>query len=1350
MLRQATTKLRTVRASIIIGGMAALIGATLNGWATTPEVTAQVAEKSSVEAVEAARARALAARAGAQPVPSGQPGEAKPAAEESERLKRLKALTFDRRPSAILKAWSEPATEDKEEAKPAADAKATPPPAAPLQIPAPPATAPAAAASPPAPAPAAPADPAAAAKAQQEAAQKKQAEIKAIEKELKTLQRNVTLSAWGEVKKYLASIPEAEGKDGYAQMLRVFGGAQGQNPNADARAQQIQMQQMQMQQNGQMPELNVFHLDDIFGLTAACPYKLDKETVEKLGPILAQAVQQGTIFAEVLAQLKKQADAPADTAILNRRQCAYLLVAAGQTIEIAPFLPKLEEAVTAKDAEAINLLARAQMAMHAKERKPELLEQAWKTIQATLALEVPAKPAATVKPADDQKTVKPTDAEKQAQADKQALEEKQSQEEALKLAVEVAPKVREELGQAWLEGSFTKEPQRGMRILAAIGSMTASGMQRQANAPETRLKGLQLQRTAVEALLKASPEKATEWKDTLGLLAQGWQKEGDFSRVASTSSQYGPRMRRDPYGNLFYINEDDGSMQVQMQQRQNQPRPIDPTKLLEVGPSEAWMAAVDAAVRPHFVALYAQLYLKVSEEERAFPYIERLATTHPDLTRDLANEFIRVWTQNHDPNASRRYSNPYMFMYGYERKAESIPLTRSKQVRNLTELSSWVKRLRALPIKDLDESLFTAAFTTCHSSAEVYRLEAVEQVLGKPSDLDPKTLAQLVQQMRQNLGGQWRMPAEQEAKKTRRKQKDIEAEVRRGYEVAAALVAEGLKKHTDNWQLQLAHACLVHDENAFRQAISPDSEFSRRRLDALAEFAKAAELYAKQVPKLREEEQTADVYEHWFYAGLGASDLAQIDHKSNPDTRQPALIRDAIKALPPEAAKHHMDQFANALFTRMSSMKPTVKFRYLTAGFEVVGDHEQAREARKVYDYYKDLVTEIKLVTRIDGSASVGHAEPFGIFVELLHTPEIERESGGFGRYLQNQNAGNSYYYNYGRPTENYREKFKDSITAALAENFDVVSVTYQADDITSRAAKEYGWRVTPYAYVLLKPRGPQVDKLPALKMDLDFLDTSGFVILPINSPALPVDASKSDPAGRPLEKLQITQTLDERQAAKGKLVLEVKATGRGLVPPLAKLVDMKIPQFEVQEVDDRGVSVSKFDPDSSEPAIVSDRTWIITLTGGKDLAELPKTFSFPKPLAEGGEVLYQRYNDADLATVTQTISLEQQYGEVGRPWLWATIVAVPAIGLIAFGIWRVSTRSAKPVARRFQTPATLTPFSVLALLRNIQQNDGLSPDMHRELAGSIQSLERHYFADPTVPAPDLRSVADSWVARAK
>lgn len=111
----------------------------------------------------------------------------------------------------------------------------------------------------------------------------------------------------------------------------------------------------------------------------------------------------------------------------------------------------------------------------------------------------------------------------------------------------------------------------------------------------------------------------------------------------------------------------------------------------------------------------------------------------------------------------------------------------------------------------------------------------------------------------------------------------------------------------------------------------------------------------------------------------------------------------------------------------MSAIGPAVKFRYLKAGFEIVGDVPQAYEARKVYDYYKDLNKEIQLDALVDGPTTIDASQPFGVYVNIRHTREIERESGGFGKYLQNQNAGNNFYYNYGRPLENYRDKFQEA-----------------------------------------------------------------------------------------------------------------------------------------------------------------------------------------------------------------------------------------------------------------------------------------------------------------------------------
>ena len=46
------------------------------------------------------------------PVPGAEAADGETPAEESERLKRLKALTYDRRPSSILTMWSTPVDEE--------------------------------------------------------------------------------------------------------------------------------------------------------------------------------------------------------------------------------------------------------------------------------------------------------------------------------------------------------------------------------------------------------------------------------------------------------------------------------------------------------------------------------------------------------------------------------------------------------------------------------------------------------------------------------------------------------------------------------------------------------------------------------------------------------------------------------------------------------------------------------------------------------------------------------------------------------------------------------------------------------------------------------------------------------------------------------------------------------------------------------------------------------------------------------------------------------------------------------------------------------------------------------------
>jgi hypothetical protein len=1245
------------------------------------------------------------------------PAASAEAARKAQRLQRLQQFAVDRRPSAVLRAWANP------------DA-ATPPAAATL----PPGMPPTATAT-------ATPDP--------------------LDADLRAFQRNATLGEWPAVKAFLAKLPADEGKLLYRRLLesvanpQAGAGRAGMTPEMMAGASGVTTTTMTTVRTvtaapvvsfsspvGVSPSLAARMAGassptgmpgaverplvtgaDVVALAGAAPAPLDDPTLGLLANLARLALEAGNNLEDLLARLKAEA-AKAEGAALSKRQAAELLLLAGRAAEAGAFLPTLDEAVTQDDREALNLLARHFLAQHAKDRKAGHLERAWAANQAVLAAGAVPK----------------------AEAD-----------EALTRAVELAPQVRADLGARWLAQSFTERPERGKEILAAIGTAAAGGLATRPFDTDFRARALKLQKTAVEALVEGAPDRADAWREPLTLLAVAWLGEADLSQRLDRSTALGPIMQRDPFGNIFFVNGAEGPDPAMMSpEGRNQPRPIPTADVLEARPGDGWLARVDPTLRPRFAATLAKLRLKVGDEAGAFPAIESLAATHPEAAKELAAEFLRVWTQNHDPNAARSRTSSYMFMYGFERRAEGIPLTRSKQERNLADLAGWAARLRALPGEGLvDETLLARAFTTAHSAAEVYRIEAIEAVFGDFDRIKPEAVARLVQQMRGNLVGAWRTPAVQEQAKTKRREGDIRAEVLRGYEVARAVTDRALEGHPDHWALLLARAAVAHDELNYRQDLDASAEFAGDRRRLMGEFARAAASYARVAAELTEDEQTTEPFEQWLYASLGASDLNGVAESQVPDPTQPAKIGDAIRALPGAAAERHLGRFANNLFTRISAVNPAVKARYLKAGFEVVGDHPQAREARKLFDYYRDLVTEIGLVATVDGPTTVGHGEPFGVFVDLRHTRDLERESGGFAKYLQNQNAGGmTFYYNYGRPLENYRDKFEEAARKALAEHFDVLSVTFQPETVNSRATREYGWRVTPYAYLLLKARDPKVDRLPPLRLDLDFLDTSGYVVLPVESPAVPLDCAPAKGAPRPFEKLALTQTLDERQAAAGKLVLEVKATARGLVPPLEALLDVKPEGFAVAGVEDQGLSVAKFDDQGPGNAVLSERTWTVALRPDPARpagAAVPAVFRFPAPKVEDAERLHQRYVDADLEAVGPEFPLERRYERPGRAWIGWTLGAA-ALGLAGLALYRRARsrtpRRVEPTGRELPDP--LTPFTVLGLLRDIRGEDGLSEPQRRELAAAMSDIERHYFAGPNGSEPDLRSVAERWVRRVR
>jgi hypothetical protein len=331
---------------------------------------------------------------------------------------------------------------------------------------------------------------------------------------------------------------------------------------------------------------------------------------------------------------------------------------------------------------------------------------------------------------------------------------------------------------------------------------------------------------------------------------------------------------------------------------------------------------------------------------------------------------------------------------------------------------------------------------------------------------------------------------------------------------------------------------------------------------------------------------------------------------------------------------------------------------------------------------------------------------------------------------------------------EDYRDKFEEYVRQVMSENFEVLSVTFQVPEVKSRPTNEEGWRLTPYAYLLLKSRGPEVDKVPAVKVDFDFLDVTGYSILPVESPALAI-ASNGTPQPRPARDVNVTQILDERRNQEGKLIVEIKATANGLVPDFEQLFATWSPENFEMSVEDQGVSVSRFNPDVDDNVVSSDRTWLVTLTAKEGTMEAPQQFAFPTPDYPVNEVVYQRYKDADLEMVEATVGLAGRYVEpdYSRYWWSAAAAALCGLGLVSLLIgWKM--RTPQPVATISGVPEQWTPFTALAVLERLHESAGLAPGQQQQIRESMQQLESYYFRNQrhVSAPPDVNRIMQPWL----
>jgi len=1116
---------------------------------------------------------------------------------------------------------------------------------------------------------------------------------------VKQLERDAALGRWQAMSERLASaFPDnALREEAFQAILNAL-----IQPKTDP---QVQQNESQVPQSFRpTPQLK---LSDVADLMKFCPAKKPSDAL--LGTyvsLVKTASQPAPELDEFLKTLEKGAGPFGGQDEASRLLAAKVLLNSGKGKEAGPFLPPASE--TQDNVAILNLQARNLEAVYNEKKRTGDLEMAWKTAVAAF------KSAKTPGPDRD---------------------------EALAKLVSLADRVREPLGNVWLQEALAEQADVSMEILSNAGLQTVKN---RLGVPQgVRLQNLKLQQRVVEAVLKAAPARATDWRSALELLAQNWRTEAEWSLQQDRTSTRGPQMEFDPFGNVFF-----GQPEQQFMQNPESAMvpPLSTADILKYSPSEEWIKALDPSLQPGFQRLLAQLHLKVKEDKEAFPYIEKVASVRPDLATALAEQFLDVWAEKNDPNNEQRRTNRYMFIYGYNPTSQGIPLTRSRQMRNLEDLAEWTRKIRALPLENFREQKILDAFVKCHSMAEVYRLEDAWKVLGAVDDLSPETVAAFARAMRINLAGQWKDEKIQLKASTGRKEKDIREEVLKGYAAAQEIVSAQLQKNPGHWQLLMERGALLCDENAFRSEEKKDSDFARRRQESFADFQAAAAAYAKALPGLEDKDQSADVFTTWFYVSMGASDLAKVRAEQVPGPQQIPLIREAITSLGGEAAEKHETLFANALATRISAVQPAVKQRYVEMGLPIAGENDRAKSVRDVADFYKDIVKEIALDVKVDGVQPVG-TDPFGAWVNIRHTTEVEKAGGGFQKYLVNQN-NQPMFWNFGRPPENYRDKFSEGVKEALSETFDVQSITFHNEKVQSQADPQPGWRVTPYAYIHLKSKGPQVDVIPPLKLNLDFTETGGYVILPVSSGRVPIDSSKP-PAATELYKIDITQTLDERKLAEGKLDLEIQASAEGLLPPLDKLLKMDFGDFAVISLDDQGVQINELQavPDDSSKVLTS-RTWTAKLQRKPGAGTL---FRFPRQLNSNHHVTSYRYEGNDLIEVKGDVTLG-----TGHRLQLAGIV-LPLVLLVFLGaaigafFWR-QRRKQQPqeTAAPLRIPEPLNPLNLLGFLQQIRKLPSLNAATQSELDQDIVQIENSCYAPQPADsaAPDLHEIAQTWLQR--
>ena len=361
----------------------------------------------------------------------------------------------------------------------------------------------------------------------------------------------------------------------------------------------------------------------------------------------------------------------------------------------------------------------------------------------------------------------------------------------------------------------------------------------------------------------------------------------------------------------------------------------------------------------------------------------------------------------------------------------------------------------------------------------------------------------------------------------------------------------------------------------------------------------------------------------------------------------------------------------------------------------------------------------------------------------------------------------------------NYRDRLERSIRNAFADNFTIEGIGFFDSMHPSREViedGESGWQEKPLAYIVLEAADESVERIPPVRMDLDFVDQTGPVILAIESNAPPIDAAGTSDA-RPVHDLVVEQVLDTRDSDEA-VLLEIRASGRGVLGGIDELLTGVEAPLEGYVIDASGIEEHEMNmlsaaededdffmrgaEDDTEYEDVdadgiyrqaTERSWSVRYVPEATAATSGDAFMLPELVDdERGSLVSRAYSDMDLITLDAP-----SHPLAGGLKNWAWLIALGIGVIVVIGLVylvRMGSSSSDDGEDDFARllPSRSSPLGTVHALARIDREYGerLPPERRIELKSTIGTLEEQYFSASTDRSEvELETLVRDWAREA-